>query len=98
MWGYSDPYALLVCMDACKHSYGAALYPRKRVTNKISFLSAKNRLIPQSNTRTMPVVELFALTFGVEVGQQVGKDLGDAFSPINTANSLVLTDSTIALN
>ena len=95
---YSDPYNLIVFTDASKDSYGCVVYLQNCVTNKVEFCLAKNRLVPQSSNKTIPVLELLALGFGVEVVKNLKSELTNAFCPVNIIGVKVFTDSTIALN
>ena len=95
---YSSTYTLLAFTDANKHFYGTVIYLQDCATNKISFLLSKNRLISHDSSHSIPVLELLALAFGVEVAHNVSVELTTAFCPVNIVGIKVYTDSTIALN
>ena len=84
--------------DASKESYGTVLYLQNCETNEISFLLSKSRVIPNSNSNSIPVLELQALTFGVETAYSIKKELCNAFCPVNIMRVDIFTDFTIALN
>ena len=96
---YSDEYNLLVYTDASKDFIGCTLYIQNVITEKITFLIAKNRLICKKlESKTIPVLELLGVKFGVELIQSFQKDLTDAFCPLKITNLHLYTDSTISLN
>ena len=95
---YTSCFRLLVYTDASKDFYGSVMYLKDCATDKISFLCAKNRLIPQGSTKSIPVLELLALVFGVETAHNLKLELAGAYCPVNIVGVNVYTDSMIALN
>ena len=65
---------------------------------KISFLRAKNRLILQGSTKNIPLLELFALAYVIEIPHKLKLELAGAYCPVNLVGDSVYTDSMIALN
>ena len=59
---------------------------------------SKNRSVPHADHKTNPVLELQALSFGVETAANLKRELMDAFCPIEITDVKIATDSTIALN
>ena len=59
---------------------------------------SKNRLVPHSNTKSIPKLELMAVAFGVEIAYMLKNDLSEAFCTVDIAEVQISTDSTIALN
>ena len=95
---YSSQYVILAFADASNDAYGVVLYLKDCITGKISFLLSRNRLIPLSNRRTIPILELQALKFGVETAQDIKNELCQAFCPVDIVGVEIFTDSMIALN
>ena len=94
-----DTYDLLCFTDASKSLYGCVVYLRNVITGEITFLHAKNRVInEQLKEKTMPVLELVAIHFGVESLMDYFKELQNAFRPIRVNSLKVYTDSTISLS
>ena len=96
---YQDEYDLIAFTDASKDMYGCVLYLRNKKSDNLTFILSKNRMInKKSSNRTIPVLELIAIEFGVESLCEVRNQLVGAFCPISIINLLVFTDSTISLN
>ena len=98
MGDYCSKFKLLVFTDASINFYGTVIYLQDCATNKISFLMSKNRMIPKGNTKSIPVLELLGVSFGVEVGHKLKNELSNAYCPLNIIGVDVYTDSMIALN
>jgi len=95
---YDSQFDLVCFTDASKEFYGCVLYLRDVSCNKLSFVLAKNRIISrQMASKTIPVLELNALDFGVSCAHEVYNELISAFCPINIRNIHVYTDSSISL-
>ena len=58
----------LICFtDASKNLYGCVLYLRNVSTKEVTFMQAKNKVVSeQLKSKTMPVLELVAMQFGVQ--------------------------------
>jgi len=96
---YESNFDLVSCTDASKDFYGCVIYLRDRQTGKLSFVLAKNRTIPkQMQTKTIPVLELCAVDFGVTCVLDLYNDLVHALCPVKINDVMVLTDSSISLN
>ena len=63
----SSSYALIAFTDASKEAFGAVLYIKDLETGLVSFLVSKNKLIPTTSKRTIPALELQAISFGVNL-------------------------------
>ena len=98
MGDYAGRFKLLVYTDASKYFYGSVIYLKDCSTDKVSFLCAKNRLIPQGSTKSIPVLELLGLAFGVEIAHKLKLELAGAYCLVNIVGVNVYTDSMIALN
>jgi len=96
-----DPYKLIAFCDSSKLIYGVVLYIMNLRTNQISFLCAKNRLVNEKlEQKTIPVLELQAVTLGVSVLMDSLSDLTGSHNviPITVCRLELYTDSTIALH
>ena len=98
MGSNKDNYNLVACTDSSKDFYGCVLYLQSSDGN-ISFLYARNKTInKQLSKKTIPVLELIALKFGVQCLIDAKHEFDKAHLPINIIKLNVCTDSTIALN
>ena len=96
-----DPYELISFCDASKSIYATVLYLKNLRTNNVSFLCGKNRIVNrQLETKTIPNLELQAVSFGVEVLIEVKAELDgkNQVCPIKIASLKLFTDSLITLN
>jgi len=95
---YTSSYNLIACTDASKHFYGACIYIYDLNTGSVSFLMARNKLVTKSLARkSIPILELIALVFGVECLQEIRKDLCGAFVPVDVQELHLYSDSMISL-
>ena len=97
----NDSYKLLAFTDASKSIYGAVTYIKNTRTNEVSFLCARNRLVnAQLVMKTIPTLELQAVTLGVETLSKLREELmgSDCVIPINIVELQLFTDSTITLH
>ncbi|KAL7632973.1 UNVERIFIED_CONTAM: hypothetical protein RMT77_016683 [Armadillidium vulgare] len=96
---YSAPYNIIAYTDASKAIYGTVLYLQNVNDNKLHFLCAKNKIISNVNSkRSIPVLELFAIKFGVECINEMIENLTNTFCPLNIKDVHVYSDSMVALN
>jgi len=96
---YDGTYDILTFTDSSKDFFGCVLYLKCVQTGRISFLLAKNRTVPQQVLgRTIPVLELCAVDFGVETTVELYTELTNAFCPLKIENIHIYTDSTISLS
>ena len=96
-----DPYELIVFTDASKQIYGAVCYLRNMKTNKVSFLTAKNRLVnKQLELKTVPTLELQAVTLGVEMVADLQLELSgpNCVIPLEIRKRSLYTDSSIVIH
>ena len=97
----SDPYELIAFTDASKKIYAAVLYIKNLKTNEVTFMGAKNRLVNrQLESKTIPTLELQAITLGVEYLIDMKEELSGVkcMVPILISKLRLFTDSTISLN
>jgi hypothetical protein len=96
---YSSEFNLLAFTDASKEYYGCVLFLQDSTTGQLNFALAKNKIISRRlDGKTIPVLELLALGFGVKCMMEFQKDLTNAFCPVKIKNLELYSDSTIALN
>ena len=92
-------FRLCVFTDASKQAIGIVIYIQDLETRTLSFLLAKSRIVGKElRNKSIPVLELIALCWGIEVVQQQYRLLTSALEPINVEQTLAFTDSSIALS
>ena len=94
-------YRLVAFTDASKAMVGTVLYIQEICSNRTSFLMAKNKIVSKTlENKTIPVLELFAVSVGVET-------LMDIYNELSCESSVVLiqidelhlySDSMVSLN
>ena len=93
-------YDLIGFSDASTQIYGAVIYIKEVATNKVSFLSARNKIIPAKQTkRTVPSLELQAICLAAETVMSIYNDLAGPriMLPIMIRNIHIFTDSMVTL-
>ena len=94
-----NEYRLLTFTDASKDSIACVVYLWDLNTNHRSFILAKTRVVGKDlKSKSIPVLELVALSWGVEVSMQIYKFLTSADHPIQISEIILYTDSTISLS
>ena len=96
-----DPYRLFCFTDASKVLYGCVIYIQNLETLQVSFMTSKNRMVNKNlETKTIPNLELAAISLGVEVLFDIRKEISGprCMKPINIDSMFLFTDSLIALN
>ena len=96
-----DPYELIVFTDASMKIYAAVTYIKNLKTNSVQLIGSKQRLVnKQMETKTIPTLELQAITLGVEYVLDWKEELSGSkcLFPINIERVRLYTDSTISLN
>ena len=94
-------YRMIAFTDASKVMVGAVLYVQELNTNKVSFMLAKNRIIGrQLESKSIPALELHAVSFGIDTLMDVYNELTsqDSVVPINIKELHLFSDSMVALN
>ena len=94
-------YGLIGFTDASKDAYGIVVYLQCKNTGKVSYLTAKNRLINTATSKkTIPSLEFQAITFGVKTLYDVYQSLcGDTVVlPVNISSVILFTDSSACLH
>ena len=94
-------YSLVVCTDASTSILGVVVYCIENNTSAVSFLFSKYKLIDKSlQKKSVPCLELSAITMGVEVALDTINELsGDTcIQPLKVTNVKLLTDSLVCLH
>ena len=94
-------YSLVAFTDASKVMLGVVVYIRDIATGKLNFVLAKNRIIGrQLETKSIPSLELCAISFGVEILMDVYNELHSESSavPVDITNLQLYADSLVALS
>ena len=78
---YSSPFKLLVFTDASKVFYDTVIYIQDCVRKGTAFIMSKNHLIRTLITRSIPVLELIVLRFGVEETNRLKLEVTKVFLP-----------------
>ena len=95
----NDEYCILMYSDASKDFIGCVLYLMNVSTKSVSFLLARNQMVTKSlKNKSIPVLELTALQFGLETVTNIKEELCGAVRPINISNIHAFTDSQIVLS
>lgn len=97
----SDSFRLVACTDASRQMYGAIVYLHNLSSNKLSFVSAKNRIVnTKLVTKSIPSLEMQGILLGVQCLVDVYKELSGpkCVDPINITESICLTDSLVSLH
>ena len=96
---YNGTHDLLVFTDASKDFYGCVIYLKNLDTHELHYVTAKNKVVSTKGVgRTIPVLELFAVSYGVECVIDLYSNLAGAFCPIKFHNLHLFTDSMISLS
>ena len=78
---------------------GCVLYLRNVSTKEVTFIQAKNKIVSeQLKSKTMPVLELVAVQFGVQSLMDTYNELQNAVRPISITTLKLFSDSTISLS
>ena len=94
-------YSLVAFTDASKDAYGVVIYLKDLDTGKVSYLTAKNRLVNTATSKkSMPSLEFQGVSFGLETLFETYQSLcGETVvKPITIASSYLFTDSTTCLH
>ena len=92
-------FRLCVFTDASKHALGLVVYIWDILTDVRSFILAKSKIVGKElQTKSIPVLELIALAWGIEVVQQHRRLLINALEPVKIDEVLAFSDSSIALS
>jgi len=96
-----DEYELVAFTDSSKVAGGVVIYLKNLTTNRVSLLMAKNRIVSSKfEDKSIPSLEFYALTLGVEVLIDTYNELSgqNAVIPINIKSCQLYTDSLICLS
>ena len=94
-------YNIIGFSDASREIYGCVIYLQHIETGMLSFIHAKNRLVnKQLKYKSMPSLELNALSLGVACAMDIYKDLSgtSCLKPIKIKEIVLYTDSLCALH
>ena len=95
---YKGEFTLVVFTDASNDFIGTVLYLLDNETQKLSFILSKNRLVSKGmKSKTIPVLELLGIKFGVQTLLKMNKELTEAFCPLNITGLKLYSDSMISL-
>lgn len=97
----TDEYTLCIFTDSSRVLYGCVLYIINECTNECNFLLSKNRVVSKSlESKSIPCLELTALTLGVEIILDIYSELTGPLSvdPIKINDLIVCSDSLCAIN
>ena len=93
-------YHLLTFTDASHDIFGCVIYLLHVETGKLSFISAKNRLVnSQLHHKSIPSLELNAINLGVACSMEIYNDLSGSscLCPLNVTKIILASDSMCAL-
>ena len=94
-------FDLLCFTDASKKMYGYVIYLRENISNRVSLLCSKSKLVnTQLSGKGVPTLEFQALTYGLESMINIYSELTDSRLAVRIKfNSLILyTDSMVSLS
>ena len=97
----NSDFSLIGFSDASSNAYGCVIYIKDNVTNEVSFLTAKSKLLSsEMQKKTMPSLELQGIEFVVETMIQTYNALtGETVViPIKISSLHVYTDSSACLH
>ena len=96
-----DSFSLIAFTDASKDAYGVVLYIKDTITNEVSYLCSKTKLINVASCKkTIPSLEFQAIVLGVKVIVDTYQSLcGDTVViPIKIDSLLLFSDSMVCLH
>ena len=96
-----DPYELIAFADASKNIYATVLYLKNLKSGKVSFMTAKNRLVnKQLELKSIPMLELHSISLAVETLVDIREQLcgSNVLCSINIVEMSLYTDSMISLH
>lgn len=93
-----NEYHLIGCADASKEALGCSFYMWNVNSNSCKFLSGKSRIVGKElSNKSIPVLELVALTWATELCMRYFKIFRSAIQSIDVSEVIVYSDSSIAL-
>ena len=94
----SSEYRLVACADASKEALGSCFYLWDLEKDSCVFLASKNKVIGKDlQTKSIPVLELVALSWAAELCIKFFKFFSTAIIPIKISDILLFCDSSISL-
>ena len=96
-----EPYQLVATSDASKDVYAVVVYIKNTVTNQVSYLTARSRLVNITGPRrTIPAMEFQGLAYAVEILYEIFQELtgSNVVIPINITSCHIFVDSQICLH
>jgi hypothetical protein len=94
-------YKLICFTDASKSIYGTVIYIQDLDSLKVSFLSAKNRMVSKNlKTKSIPCLEFQAIILGIEVMMDLYMEFTGKSSlvPLQIEKLQLFSDSMVSLN
>ena len=94
----SSEFALIICSDSSKLAMGLVVYLQDLQTGQRSFIFSKTRMIGKKlKLKSIPILELCALSWAIEVIVSLYEALTKSMYPLNILRVLSCSDSTIAI-
>lgn len=95
----TDEFNLIVYCDASADFVGCTVYLNSVASDECTLILARNSLCTGNlKSKSIPVLELVALEFGVKTLMDVFHNLSNCVRPINIVNLFAYSDSMIALS
>ena len=97
----SDNYKLIAYSDSSKLICGAVIYIQNLITNELSFLMARNKIIGKDLvSKSIPTLELQGIAFAAELLIDTYKELAGpaCIDPVRIVNLQVFTDSLVCVS
>ena len=94
-------FQLVAFVDSSKLLYGVTVYIKDLQTNRVSFLTVKNRMIGKSlESKSIPCLVLSSILLGCELLVELCDDLAgnNIINPINITKRSLYSDSLVALS
>ena len=98
---HDDRFVMLASIDASGIAIGLCVHLFNVSTKKVTFLCAKNQLLSKRlKLKTIPSLELFAISYGLEAVSSLVADLmsTDVLRPLRIDKIMIFSDSLVALN
>ena len=95
---YDADCNLVIYVDASKDFMGCVVFLNTDLDLELKFVLSKNKLLNQNmKNKTIPVLELLAIKFGLKVGLELKQELSNAFIPVKIQKLKIFSDSMISL-
>ena len=97
----NSTYSIVAFTDASREALGVVVYLKDEKTGKISFLTAKNRLLSENmRKKTIPALELEAVSLGTSFIHEVRHSISGetVVLPIDIKRLILFTDSMVCMH